>query len=479
MKKLFLLSLLMLACLSGFSQICDTKYGATEDDSLQCVSHISMFRIHYQGDNHADAYNEWRKVVEMCPCSWSGIFSYSHKMLSALIKEEQDSVRRELLIDTLLWTFDNRHLYFPKTFTEGSGLALKAVTQLQYKRVKGLEGYQNLLALFGKAIDMEQESTQPNIWDTYFKVAENITKATKDTTIIIEAYERATTYIELGINQKLAANDKHIPNFLNLDTAKLNGQISENDYQKRLLQLQQDTARNNKFVNVYKKVINNIEIAFTPYAPCNVLEKVYAAKMETPLELNAYKKMLHTLNKSGCLNNDVYINLLGIVHAAEPSAQTAYFMGIFSLSQGKTDTAITFFNEAIAMYDVNEQKAQAYYRIGLANYLLNKYSDARKAAREALKLKPDLGVAYMLIGDLYAASGSQCSGETECPLAFMWAAADKYGQALKADPSLSEQIKEKRSKLQFPSGDDKFVRGLNPGDSYKVGCWIQETTTVR
>ncbi len=479
MKKFFLLPLLLLVCFGAFSQECETKYGATEDDSLQCISQISVFRSQYNGKNYPEAYQAWREVIDLCPCSWNGVFSYSQNMFSNLIKMEQDSTRRELLIDTLLWTYDNRHRFFPDKYSVGSGLALKAVNLLQYKRVKGKDGYENLFKMFSEAIDLEQEKTQPNIWDTYFKIAESLTKATKDTTIIIDAYERATTYIEVAIDNSLAAIDKRIPDFANLDSAYAAAQVSENEYHKRLSLLSKDTARNNKFVSTYKKVINNIELTFTPYAPCNVLEQVYTAKMENPLEMNAYKKMLQTLNKSNCLDNPVYVQLLGIVHEAEPSAQTAYYMGIFSLGQEKIDTAILFFEEAIALYEVNEQKANAYYRIALAKFLQQKYSESRTAALEAIKLKSDLGIAYMLIGDLYAASGSRCTGEADLPLAYMWAAADKYSKAVSVDPSLKEQIAQKRSKLSFPSNDDKFKRGLNAGDSFKVGCWIQENTTVR
>jgi hypothetical protein len=52
-----------------------------------------------------------------------------------------------------------------------------------------------------------------------------------------------------------------------------------------------------------------------------------------------------------------------------------------------------------------------------------------------LRLKPNYGSAYMLIGDLYAQSGQKCSGGDALPYAYNWAAADKYAKAASVDPS--------------------------------------------
>ncbi len=478
-KKVLIFSLLIMSFFGAYSQNCNKQYGETEDDSLQCLAQISMFRVNYDGKNYAEAYKAWREIITICPCSWSGIFSYAPNMLSNIIKAEQDSARRERLIDTLIWSYENRHIYFPDRYTEGNGLAYRCMAQLQYQRIKGLGQYKALIDTMGIAIDMEQAKIQPSIWNTYFNLAEKITKATKDTTMIIEAYERATTYIEIAIQDAQIAIDKRAPNFLNLDSARADGRITEVEYQKKFVPLSKDTARNHKLMKTYKRALGNIEIVFTPYAPCNVLEKVYTTKMETPLELNTYKKMLHTLNKSKCMGSPVYVQLLDIVHKAEPSAETAYYMGLFTLGNGETDKAIAFFQEAISLFEVNDKKADAHYRIALAKFLQQKYSESRAEAMAAVKLNPKYGVAYILIGDLYAASGNRCSGDDQCPLGYMWAAADKYNKALAVDPSLAEKVREARSKLRFPTGDDKFKRGLNNGDTYRVGCWIQENTIVR
>ena len=75
--------------------------------------------------------------------------------------------------------------------------------------------------------------------------------------------------------------------------------------------------------------------------------------------------------------------------------------------------------------------------------------------------------------------GNRCGGDDFLPRCYNWAAADKYAKAAAVDPSCAETANAKRAKLAFPSKQDRFVRGLQDGQSFHVGCWIQENTTVR
>jgi tetratricopeptide (TPR) repeat protein len=275
--------------------------------------------------------------------------------------------------------------------------------------------------------------------------------------------------------------DKQLPNFENLEEAFERGQINQADYENRIQRLSQDTTRSMQFINNYVKTLQNIENRFIPFAPCHVLEQVYGNKLEQNKDnLTALKRMLIIMNKGGCTTAPIFAEILNIVHQAEPSAQTANLMGYYSLNHGDYDAAHNFFKEAIALFETNEQKADPWYMIGLIHQIKGNFPEARSAALEVLKLKPNSGRAYILIGDLYAASGSRCRSDDAIPLDYNWAAADKYARAAAVDPSVADLARERRSKLTFPSEADKFLRGwTTPGAEYRVGCWIQETTTVR
>jgi tetratricopeptide (TPR) repeat protein len=236
-----------------------------------------------------------------------------------------------------------------------------------------------------------------------------------------------------------------------------------------------------QYITNYVKTLKNIENTFTPFAPCHVLEQVYQNKLEQNKDnLNALKKMLITMNNRGCTKSQVFIDMLNIVHKAEPSAQTANLMGYYSLSNEDYDAALGFFKEAIDLFETNEQKVDPWYMIALAYKIKGNFPEARNAALQAIKIKPSCGKAYILIGDLYASSGGKCGGDDALPGDYNWAAADKYSRAAAVDASVAEEAAQRRAKLRFPSDQEKFVRGYTtPGASYTVKCWIQETTTVR
>lgn len=484
MKKVFLLSIFCASLTLGNTQDFNFKYGATPQDSLKCLEQLSAFQLYYNQKSYAEASTYWQYVVNNCPRSWNGVFAYAQTMFDNLIKVETDSIRKEQLIDSLLWSYDMGSKYFPDKYTEGYGLGFKAFNTIRYRSRNYMQAYD----WFVESVELEKEKTQPAIWDVFFKTAEQIAKIKRDTNILIETYERATSYIEDAINDAFKGYDKAMANFDNLNEAweksqnqTLENPISEADYNQRSKVLSADTARQMKLVSNYRKTLSNIELGFLPYASCEKLEAVYNKKFESNKDnLSALKKMVTTLSKRQCMLLPVFRNALEIVHKNEPNAQTAFLTGTLMMQHDSTlDRAIEYLNQAIKLYETNEQKIEPYYLLAMTYYLKSNYAEARNAAYNAIKIKPTCGKAYILIGDLYKNSGSRCSGGDNLPYAYNWAAADKYAKAVAVDPSVADKAQEARSGLRFPSATDKFDRGLNAGDSYRVGCWIQESTTVR
>ena len=133
---------------------------------------------------------------------------------------------------------------------------------------------------------------------------------------------------------------------------------------------------------------------------------------------------------------------------------------------------------ALELEDETEKKAELALTIAKAMRSENQFSSARSWARTALEHKPGWGEPYILIGDLYASSGSICGG-MDGELAAL-AALDKYAVA-KKDPESAETAQSRINKYSayMPTITYLFERGLNEGDSYTYKCWIAETTTLR
>ncbi|MBO4504402.1 MAG: tetratricopeptide repeat protein [Bacteroidales bacterium] len=485
MKKLFVAIMLLAFGGSLFAQ-CPYRYGATEEDSLKGLEQVSIFNMSYKAKNYKDAYEAWQYIVNNCPCAWDGIYTNAQNLLQNLIKEEKDSLRREHLIDTLIYSYEVRSNYFPDKFTKGYGLGFKAYNTLVYRgKSSTSDELMQILDWFIQSVEMEKEKTQPAIWDKYFQLAEIVTKAKKDTTYVIDAYGRATDYLDVSINNALVQYEKQV---VKLDELKVqmgadSANIVNHPEGKKMIA---DTARQMKLVDNYRKTLAKIEKAVTPYATCEMLEEVYSKKLATSKDdISAINKMVMTMSKGGCLGSPVFKEALEVLHKANPNRNSAYWMGNLSLKSFVTtkdnaelDAAINYLQEAVRLSETNEQKADANYMLALAYQTKSAYSEARNAAYAALKAQPNMGKAYLLIGDLYATSGGRCSGE-DLPLACSWAAADKYAKAVAVDPSCANEAAAKRAKLRYPSKDELFKRGLKSGDPIRVGCWIQESTTVR
>ena len=60
------------------------------------------------------------------------------------------------------------------------------------------------------------------------------------------------------------------------------------------------------------------------------------------------------------------------------------------------------------------------------------------------------------------------------------AALNKAERALAVDPSMSSVARKyiKTYKANTPSKKIIFQKGIEPGSSYKIGCWINETVKV-
>ena len=64
-----------------------------------------------------------------------------------------------------------------------------------------------------------------------------------------------------------------------------------------------------------------------------------------------------------------------------------------------------------------------------------------------------------------------------------WVAVDYFNKAarLAKEPKTKAKALEKADKYTayFPAKNTIFLKSLNPGDPYKVECWINASTTIR
>ena len=125
------------------------------------------------------------------------------------------------------------------------------------------------------------------------------------------------------------------------------------------------------------------------------------------------------------------------------------------------------------------------YRYAYEQYKKNNYPLAREYCRLTSKYRPSWGDPYILVGIMYASSGSICSPVTNGKgfdgQIFVWPAIDEWIKAKTIDPTSVDRANELISKYSsfMPSKVELLQRQMTIGSVYTIGCWIQQNTLVR
>ena len=154
-----------------------------------------------------------------------------------------------------------------------------------------------------------------------------------------------------------------------------------------------------------------------------------------------------------------------------------------ALEEGRYEDAIEHYKKYLE--DETDPEVLAKFNLRIANIYyghLKRFSKAREFAYKALEHRPNWGEPYIVIGKLYASSGPLCGpGRGWDSQIVTWPAIDKFQQAKRVDPTVAPEANKwiRYYERFMPSVEDIFQRQLKEGDTFKVPCWIQETTRIR
>ncbi len=414
------------------------KFGKTPEDSIKCIENVSLYSESYKQGNYVDAYGPWKEVLKYCPENSKNVYVRGANILKNLIANAKTKEEQTKYVDELMHMYDLRIKYF------GEEAENKARKALDMEALKGTSAVDQYYKLLEDAVKIGGDELDPTFIYKFFEATIYYVHAGKaEPTLIIDNYDIATTLLEKEL-KKNPARKAEIQGF-----------------------------------------ITNVEAAFSPYASCDQLVSIFEKKFnEKPNDLELVKKICTLLESKGCANTDLFFNATEKLHAMEPGARSAYLMGSLCLGKEQYGKAIEYLQEAVKKLDDEKIKYQAYIRLAYAYNAQRSFSAARSAAYDAAKLDPSKGEPYMIIANLYAQSAGSCcgNGPVLSRVAF-WAAVDKAARA-KAVEDTPEMI-ERANKFintysrHFPSQAEAFMEDVIDGQSYTVGGWIGETTTVR
>ena len=468
---LVIISLVVLAPLVR-AQDLSKKYG---EDSVTCITNISLYREVFRQNNYKEAYKPWKAVVDSCPMSTKYIFTNGPVILEYMIKEEKDSVRKEAYIQELFDLFDLRIKCYPPD--EAYTLGRIGVYMMKYRPAD----YKKAREYMEKSIELGGTETSPQVLDLYFQTTEvYMVREKLETEVMIDAYDKVTEVLDEMLNEAEINQEKVMREIYNLRDDLDSGRISKEDYQATYEDRTKDSAKAANELTQLRNVNNNMNIRFSKYADCDVLLQIYTKKFEANRQdTRTLLQIIKFFPKAECTDNDLFMSAVEELYKQSPNANIAFYMGSIKYQKKEYKEALNYLEQALGMYEKESDKIKTYLMIAECQRQMNQFSLARETAYKILKLNPNDGRVYIFVGNLYMETAASCG--TEVPGAAYWAAADKFSRAKVVDPSRAEEAQKQLNiaTARFPKTETYFNYGLSKGQSYKIDCWIGETTTIR
>lgn len=405
-------------------------------DSIGCLRAISLYTEWYNQRNYNMAYQFWREAYTLCPQSSLNIFIRGAILLKHKYNEELDPLKRELYVDSLMMLYDKRIEFFGR---EGFVTGRKAAELFSFRQ----NAVQEIYDLSEKSIQMEGRASLADVLMINMQMATSLVAAgLMDAEAVVMKYDRAMTIIEDNIARSNTPD--------NYETAK--------------------TA---------------VDGMFEPFASCDNIVKVFRPRFDSsPKDADLLSKITALLSRAGCTDDKLFYESARNLHEIRPSAQSAFNMGRMENNNRRYTEALRYFQQAVDLYESPDDKFTALMLMADITFRqLRQNQQARAHALRAAEMKANDGRPFLLIGEMYATSANACGDNELTNKVAYWAAVDKFQQARNIDSD--QNVKDRANQLiaaysqYFPGVETIFFHGLSEGDTYRVECWINETTRVR
>jgi tetratricopeptide (TPR) repeat protein len=436
--------------------------------SDECLEQLSIFAESAKIKNYQAAYEPWKTVLDNCPTLNVATYQYGELILKDFIKKSTTEEEKTKYLTDLLSLYDQWLENFPirkGVKQEGKILSNKGQSMLD----NGVKDKSLIYDTFDYAFNNDPESfTNPKSLAYYFQTGYDLYKdGTKiDLETLFEKYEELTEKFEL-LKTNISKNIDVILKKEESGTA-LTSREARN---KRIY----DT--NSNAVSAYLRLIDQL---IAKEATCDILIPLYSKNFEenknNPLWI---RRAAGRLDGKECSDDPLFVTLVEQLHKLEPSADSAYYLGILNDKQGNSADALKYYQESVSLQTDNYKKANILYKIAVKFKNSGRRSSARDYAEQALSFQPSLGRAYLLIANMYADSANGCGDTQFNKRAVFWLAAQTAQKAGRVDASLKNLTATTVAAYngRAPSKTDIFTEG-NQGTTISFSCWIRRSVKV-
>jgi tetratricopeptide (TPR) repeat protein len=436
--------------------------------SDECLEQLSIFAESAKIKNYKAAYEPWKTVLDNCPTLNVATYQYGELILKDFIEKSTTEEEKTKYLTDLLSLYDQWLENFPVrkgVRQEGKILSNKGQAMLD----NGLDDKSLIYDTFDYAFNNDPGSfTNPKSLAYYFQTGYDLYKdGTKiDLETLFEKYEELTEKFEL-LKTDISKNIDVILKKEESGTA-LTSREARN---KRIY----DT--NSNAVSAYLRLIDQL---IAKEATCDILIPLYSKNFEenknNPLWI---RRAAGRLDGKECSDDPLFVTLVEQLHKLEPSADSAYYLGILNDKQGNSADALKYYQESVSLQTDNYKKANILYKIAVKFKNSGRRSSARDYAEQALSFQPSLGRAYLLIANMYADSANGCGDTQFNKRAVFWLAAQTAQKAGRVDASLKNLTATTVAAYngRAPSKTDIFTEG-NQGTTISFSCWIRRSVKV-
>lgn len=239
-------------------------------------------------------------------------------------------------------------------------------------------------------------------------------------------------------------------------------------------------------------VQRNIEKILSPLLTCDKLGRIYneesfAANKDDIEWLKRAGNMLQKerIDDNGemtsCTDLPVFILIAETLYGIEPSAGAARNMAKLGVNKSDWAMAKKYYIEAIEQEEDLRRKSNDYMGLAYVNNKMGLSGSAKTNCLAAGQLRKEWGNPYLYLATIYAEAAGDCGSNAVEKNAVYWAAINKLSYARSIDP----EVADKASKLislysnAVPDKGVAFQLGYKEGDQVRIGCWVNETVTVK
>jgi len=408
-----------------------------------------LYRDNLKMKNWDEAFKLWKIAYYGAPAANGSIkyqFEDGIKIYKQFYSVEKDALKKKEYMDSIMAIYDKRI----ECYGEESYVAGRKAFDYYYFFNSGIK-VDSIYSLFKEAIDGKGQKVDYFVINPFTKILSD--KIIAGEISIDEGRHYAMTIwdaISYGLNSGK-----------NMEAWSIINDYAPNRLEN--LEGLQDFYDCNYYINKY--------------------HALYEADPDNCEAINtAYARMLW----GGCDKEDEIVKKMLAVKEEKcytpPPPPGTLRLAYNAYSEGKYNEAIKYFKEFIEKTEDLEKKFKYNLLIAKIYYADKKnFIKSRQFAIKASTIKPESGEPYLLIGKLYASSGPLCGpGRGWDSQIVTWPAIDMFEKASKDVLVADEAKKLIRTYWQYmPKKEDIFQRTIKAGSSFKIGCWINRSTTVR